>query len=241
MINYSELLAIIIPDVHGREFWKDIIEDYDGTVPVIFLGDYLDPYSFENITPLQALENFKEIWEFKEKWGDKVICNIGNHDLSYYDIYFQTCRYSREVSEWYGKFLRDHFDEFNIVTEIEYDGIKYLFSHAGIHPQWLHQNNLEINYSADYINSIFRDNPKIFYQFSYYRGGYDTGSPVWADIREYPIESETQNIIQIIGHTQLNDDGIFIKMGDVYCIDSRRPFILKKDGTIESIKENKEE
>lgn len=32
---------LIIPDVHGRTFWKYAIDKYD---KVIFLGDYLDPY-----------------------------------------------------------------------------------------------------------------------------------------------------------------------------------------------------
>ena len=39
---------LIIPDVHGREFWKDAVEEYPN-LPVIFLGDYMDPYSYEGI------------------------------------------------------------------------------------------------------------------------------------------------------------------------------------------------
>ena len=39
---------LIIPDIHGRTFWKECIKcrEYD---EIIFLGDYLDPYSFEGI------------------------------------------------------------------------------------------------------------------------------------------------------------------------------------------------
>ena len=34
---------IIIPDVHGRTFWKEAVRDLTDR-SVIFLGDYLDPY-----------------------------------------------------------------------------------------------------------------------------------------------------------------------------------------------------
>lgn len=43
----SKNKLLILPDIHGRVFWKEPcqnIEDYD---KVIFLGDYLDPYGFE--------------------------------------------------------------------------------------------------------------------------------------------------------------------------------------------------
>ena len=37
---------IIIPDVHGRTFWREAIEKYRNkeNTQIIFLGDYLDPY-----------------------------------------------------------------------------------------------------------------------------------------------------------------------------------------------------
>ncbi|MBQ7489604.1 MAG: hypothetical protein IJT51_03695 [Bacteroidales bacterium] len=49
---------IIVPDIHGRTFWKKIF-DYDSDV--VFLGDYLDPYRSEGIYPWDALENFTQI------------------------------------------------------------------------------------------------------------------------------------------------------------------------------------
>lgn len=38
----------IIPDVHGRPFWRDAVLDVD-TTPVVFLGDYLDPYPQDGV------------------------------------------------------------------------------------------------------------------------------------------------------------------------------------------------
>ena len=39
----------IIPDVHGRPFWRDAVKDVADT-PVVFLGDYLDPYPQDMVT-----------------------------------------------------------------------------------------------------------------------------------------------------------------------------------------------
>ena len=37
---------IIIPDVHGRTFWRNAVEKYRNVkdVHIVFLGDYVDPY-----------------------------------------------------------------------------------------------------------------------------------------------------------------------------------------------------
>ena len=74
-------MIAIIPDVHGRQFWKDIIPRKDEFEKIIFLGDYLDPYWFEGISNLNALDNFKEILEFKKENLEKVILLIANHKM----------------------------------------------------------------------------------------------------------------------------------------------------------------
>ena len=50
---------LIIPDIHGRTFWKDACSKWEGKV--IFLGDYLDPYSDEGIHFEDAVINFINI------------------------------------------------------------------------------------------------------------------------------------------------------------------------------------
>ena len=58
-------ILLIIPDIHGRLFWISATKKYP-KLPVIFLGDYLDPYTYyEEILPSEALVNFKEILDFK--------------------------------------------------------------------------------------------------------------------------------------------------------------------------------
>jgi hypothetical protein len=231
----NDIIAIVAPDIHGRTFWKKAAESYDGSVPFIFLGDYLDPYAEENITPNQAKLNFNEIWEFKEKYSDNVIMLLGNHDLSYYDNFFRCCRFSYENYWWYNQFLKENFDKFKFVHSITNNNKTFLFSHAGINPIWLEYNYFEKKYTPDYINSLFITNKRSFNDYSFYRGGYKAGgSPVWSDIREFVSDENNyipENIIQVVGHTQLTKD--MLKTNNVYCIDSRKMFVLTKDNKIE--------
>jgi len=55
---------ILVPDIHGRDFWKKIREKATEE-KIIFLGDYIDPYPQERITDEQALENINIYAIFK--------------------------------------------------------------------------------------------------------------------------------------------------------------------------------
>ena len=70
---------LVLPDIHGREFWRGPCNDIEKYDKVIFLGDYLDPYGFEGIEVEDAIENFKEILELKKNNMDKVVLLLGNH------------------------------------------------------------------------------------------------------------------------------------------------------------------
>ena len=68
----SELL--VLPDIHGRVFWKHPCEDVNRFQRVIFLGDYTDPYSFEEITPAATV--FGEfMWDAVKAEAEKVLSN----------------------------------------------------------------------------------------------------------------------------------------------------------------------
>ena len=43
---------IVLPDIHGRKFWMDVM---DNNCDIVFLGDYLDPYQHEGITKVDAI------------------------------------------------------------------------------------------------------------------------------------------------------------------------------------------
>lgn len=238
----KDIVCIICPDVHGRDFWEFIIDVYDGSVPLIFLGDYLDPYQNEGITPEDAHKVFEKIWELKQKWGDKVILLIGNHDASYMSNYnFECCRYSKYTDSWYPQFLSEHEKDFKICHIIKNNNINYLLSHAGVNPKWMAQHGLtEEDINEEFIGKLFKEKPEYFNEYSYYRGGYHrSGSPIWSDIREYKNITPI-SMIQIVGHTMLLND--FIQLNNVYCIDSQRLFVITKDDKIEPyIKKEKEE
>ena len=68
------------------------------------------------------------------------------------------------------------------------------------------------------------------------RGGRDQGgSIIWADFFEHMDKSNwlDENIIQIVGHTQLNYHPASIG-SRLYCLDCREPFYIDSEGAIRS-------
>lgn len=59
---------LIIPDVHGRKFWRRAIERglKENVDKIIFLGDYGDPYGSEEISHKDALTELEDIIQFQE-------------------------------------------------------------------------------------------------------------------------------------------------------------------------------
>ena len=75
---------LIIPDTHGRRFWKDpCLNHKNDFEKIVFLGDFVSPYPAEGITNEVAIEVFKEIVNFKKENGDKVILLLGNHRVNF--------------------------------------------------------------------------------------------------------------------------------------------------------------
>lgn len=219
---------LIIPDVHGRTFWKkayDYINDVD---EIIFLGDYLDPYDFEKISEQQSIDNFKEILEFKQSCS-KVTLLLGNHDLHYFPplTEYWGCRridsQLKELSELYLK----HINDFKVVRIID----DYLFSHAGILLEWYETitdkrpysgatfysqirlgHKLNIDFSEEGFNSLIHDEFGLLAlnMVSSERGGRDPfGSCMWADVHEHLYMFNPSTYYQIFSHSlyypSLND------------------------------------
>lgn len=84
---------LIVSDVHGRKFWHKAKEMINNVDKVVFLGDYLDPYSYEGVSRLDAIKEFREIIKFKEDNPDKVILLLGNHDCAYCFDFGSASRY----------------------------------------------------------------------------------------------------------------------------------------------------
>ena len=92
---------LVLPDIHGRRFWENAVEIIDSCDKVLFLGDYLDPYDFEDILVRKAIDNFRKIIDFAKSHPSKVVMLLGNHDMPYYSDDYRAlsnyhCRWSRE-------------------------------------------------------------------------------------------------------------------------------------------------
>lgn len=171
------MVYLVIPDVHGRKFWRQAIVNNIGKVDkIIFLGDYLDPYQNEiEETPelmecnsfynsqnlLKILEN---IVSLKKNEPEKYILLTGNHTDSYIWSKFNAAtRTDYRNWEKYHKFFSQNLEYFNLVW-IE-DNV--IFSHAGISERW----------ASDFLYSFMK---------------YDTG----AELEKNSVVFETARVLK---------------------------------------------
>ena len=221
LITYMSKI-LIVPDVHGRKFWHKAIEMIDEVDQVVFLGDYLDPYSYEGITFEDALNEFEQILEFKEKHSDKVVLLVGNHDMHYIKTEFMDCS---RLNVWRRVEVHDLFmnniDKFQLIHEID----NYLFSHAGIYLEWIKKYEITIKELFDF-KKFLGGRWNTLEDVSYTRGGWcKVGSCIWADIRE-SVENELPVMFkkQIVGHTQMQEKPYITTK--IACLDVRQCFML---------------
>ena len=125
--------VLIIPDVHGRPFWRKAKEKINSVDKVVFLGDYLDPYGYEGITRENAIEEFKEIIQFKVDNPDKVILLLGNHDCAYCYDFGSASRYDYANAE----LIKEMFENFKSLFQLKYFSEGILYTHAGVTNDWL--------------------------------------------------------------------------------------------------------
>ena len=233
---------LIIPDVHGRKFWKSAVEKYP-EVDTIFLGDYHDPYTHEGITNAESLKNFKEIIEYvKSHPNCKLLA--GNHDIHYL-IEIQGCRKDFNNELILRKLFLDNLDLFDLAALRIVDGKKYLFSHAPILKEWIRDvgETVDIELLVNRLNNYFHDienNVKelqrLLDRVSRFRGGWDAwGSPIWSDL--YEIYESGGTLIEtadysIFGHSQLKRPLI---TKECACLDTHNAYHLNPNGEIEPV------
>ncbi|MDR2232978.1 MAG: metallophosphoesterase [Tannerella sp.] len=221
---------LIVPDVHGRDFWLPAL-DYPGEV--IFLGDYTDPYPQENLTQEDAYRGLLKIVDFKRQNPERVTLLIGNHELHYYARSFGSSgRFSSEYYPKYNEILTGDSTKsfFKVCKQID----NYLFIHAGLTKGWydLHYRDFAHLGSTleEQLTNVFFAKMHIFHEASWkYRGGLDdAGSPFWADYRELEDEKEPFNpdIYQIIGHTLIMDPDPVIR-SNFSMLDNRQLYVLR--------------
>ena len=211
---------LIVPDVHGRAFWHRALELVDQVDQIVFLGDYLDPYSHEGISFDLALEEFNKILEFKKEYPDLITLLVGNHDMHYIIKDFMDCsRRNTDMLDQLHKLYNSNLDLFNLI-HIEDD---WLFSHAGVYKGWM--DKYEFTLEDLNLKTFLGSHWPALEDLSMYRGGYNyVGSCIWADIRESVKNELFPGYKQIVGHTQLNEKPYITD--NIACVDVRRCFIL---------------
>lgn len=246
---------LIIPDVHGRDFWKkpvmDFLEKEEGKI--IFLGDYLDPYLYEfegtgmtdDEIRKKAIDTFKEIIELKKANFDRVVLLLGNHDLGYF-IDKDICEVRRDYFNY--NIIRDLFDDnfdlFQLADEVYLNGKHIIFSHAGFNKDYAkfvfgdkvnEENVVELFNNTYYQDKI--EKLQMLGYYSRYRGlwGGRFGSIVWADLREWFDNNGNEAYgFNVVGHTQIIEPLINEKFAFLDC---HKAFILNQDGAITEWKE----
>ena len=181
---------IIIPDVHGRTFWKEAVYKYRNVegVHIVFLGDYLDAYKdIDGIEPEDAIVNFEEIIDVARS-ANNITLLIGNHDLHYWPIYLKSwgCRryelYKNDISNM---FLSNK-DLFKIAYETYINGKQYLFTHAGVVKLWYEWITGKLYRGTEYDKYYYKD----VYELSD------------EDAKLLDIELNAEGLNSLLGHKQ---------------------------------------
>ena len=129
---------LFLGDIHGRPYWKNIIE-WEQPDKVVFLGDYVTTH--DEISVTQQIRNLKDILDYKDSDSGNVIMLRGHHDLDALAYDWAKCYPS---AEWLwprmglGTILGNRFLESTQWCYVfENNGEKWVASHAGISMPWL--------------------------------------------------------------------------------------------------------
>lgn len=235
---------LIIPDIHGRDFWRLAVMGHEDE-SIIFLGDYVDPYPDEDgVEPVDGLVALLEVIDFKRQHPDNVVLLLGNHDLSYISEHLYRCRHDDEHHNIIRQALLQNLSLFQIAYETEMDGRRYLFSHAGILPAWLKEAERFIGpvppgCEVEMLNRAFAAG--LLYEplgmVGWSRGGECVaGSMVWADLDDHSRLLKTEclpEVYQVFGHTQQYRGPLITP--HFACLDYRQAFQLTPDHQFHAI------
>ena len=228
---------VIIPDVHGRPFWREAAR-LRPAAWVVFLGDYLDPYPDEGITGEEAFKGLLDIIDLKKRNPDKVTLLWGNHDLHYMYPEMMGSRYDFANAERNARLFHDNQTLFKMAYETVTGGRRFLFSHAGVGMGWIRQSFPGLapeELTADLFNDLV-GYPRFMEALgavSCYRcGDKPWGSMVWADVQEQGYEeNQLPGVVQVFGHSRVAMPFNFENR--IYCLDCRRCFRLDyQDGQV---------
>lgn len=245
---------LIIPDVHGRTFWKNAVRGHE-THPIVFLGDYLDPYHDpfglyepqDDFRPEAVIENFKEILELKRSAPERVTLLLGNHDCEYlYGRNVCDCRCDYANYELIRKLFRENKDLFQLAAETCRGGKHFVFVHAGFSRGWMDRyvkgwtaENMvrELNRLNDEALDAPTPEETSFAEAlsltDRLRGGdAEYASPVWIDALSLHEGPQISEVIQIVGHTAIRGKDLPVLTRNVIYTDCQKGLILGSRGAL---------
>jgi hypothetical protein len=196
--------TLFLGDIHGRNIWSPIINK-EKPDRVIFIGDYFDSL---DITPIEQIDNFKNIIEFKESSTSEVIMLIGNHDHHYMDV-GETYSGFQPAMRWdINQLLKEN--KHHLQISYVFDDI--LCSHAGVSPVWLdkHAPKWTRESIVSDLNDLYVYRPS---EFNFSHEGYDpygnhpSQGAIWIRPKALMESNKGDNglkkhFIQVVGHTQ---------------------------------------
>jgi predicted MPP superfamily phosphohydrolase len=240
---------VAIGDIHGRDYWKQIIEQEQDANVFVFVGDYFDSFTIKG--PDQ-INNFLDIVEFKKQSKVPVILLIGNHDYHYYPGIEDsgTSGYQTLMAPSIKHVVSDNKQYLQAAYQVG----EFVFTHAGLSSEWL--DDIVDGWSVDSldatINDLFRFQPQKLAYRSYKQvgstvygvGGYGSETfqgPLWIRPKALMAANKKtlrKQIIQVVGHTP--QDSIDIKGkstgGRYYFIDTleygQNQYLVVKDGVV---------
>ena len=240
---------VAIGDIHGRDYWKQIIDQEQDADIFVFVGDYFDSFTIKGAN---QINNFLDIIEFKKQSKVPVILLLGNHDYHYYPGIEDngTSGYQTLMAPSIKHVIDDNKQHLQVAYQVG----EFVFTHAGLSSEWLDDNIVmwDVPNLAMYVNDLFYYQPQKLAYRSYKQvgdkvygvGGYGNETfqgPLWirpAALMQANKETLRKQIIQVVGHTP--QDTIDIKGkstgGRYYFIDTleygQNQYLVIKDGDV---------
>lgn len=196
---------LVCGDIHCK---PELIQKATGATKwdkFVFLGDACDNWGATQEDNLNTLQAVKEL---KEKYGDKFVWLMGNHDWGYYDSTILMTGHIRRNE----KIIHDFLVESKDLWELVHFDRQYIFSHAGLSADFVHftenisfKDMKEIMGYENPVNMVGRES-----------GGYDPApSFLWARPSEFAPLPDVLHNVQIVGHTPV--EKITFENGVIIC------------------------
>lgn len=213
--------TVSIGDTHGMAVVETVLKIIDTHDKFIFIGDYVDSYTVDNIS---IKKNLLDIIELKKKYPEKIVLLWGNHDIHYL---LGNKHYSSGYRPEMRYDLYDIFHSNENLFRLSFQINDYIWTHAGVNAKWFERrlkpfaekyNN--ISSVSELLNLAFDEEYEAIFDVGYIRGGeYEVGGPLWCDKTELK-NGTLKGFNQIAGHNPVKEMEIIrIENNEIVLID----------------------